>query len=175
MAVDEPDSARIAEILTPKSPAKAAAVQPMVSIPVASVPTVVKEEFREIDSDDRALVRYPMCVSHEAVPNVLSFNEDSTLVSGRMTPCQFNEIELALLQRAMANGQDEVSLLTQSLSLSMMEAQFLRMHLKEFNLKARSVLELFKYCEGTNDRFCRCPEIRKRVYEMGILVQRSVP
>lgn len=143
MAVDEPDSARIAEILTPKSPFKAAAVQPMVSIPVASVPAVVKEESREIDADDRALVRYPMCVSHEDVPSVLNFNEDS-LVTGRMTPCQFNEIELALLQRAMANGQDEVSLLTQSLSLSMMEAQFLRMHLKEFNLKARSVLELFK-------------------------------
>ncbi|XP_065076740.1 uncharacterized protein LOC135700224 [Ochlerotatus camptorhynchus] len=170
--IDEPDCRKIAKVLTP---AKIPPPIPMVSIPLDNNPIrVVQETYREMlpamaTPPPPAPSPLPISVSHEQVPDLLEFADHGCPTAN------FNEVELALLAQCGVISEDnmELSYLKTTLSLSMMEAEFLRMQLRLFNLKARSILELFQYCEGSNAGFCRCPDIRKRVYEMGILVQRQ--
>ncbi|XP_058824320.1 uncharacterized protein LOC131685008 [Topomyia yanbarensis] len=183
MKVEEPDVQKIDEMLQTPSDI------PMVAIPWVCSNSIVDEECRENETPVLSTVvpaAPPVVVSHEQVPPVLQIatdvpNSSERLESGVsissaiMPETPFNEVELALLEQCSDIDEEnmELAYLTCSLSLSMVEAEFLRMQLKLFNLKARSILELFQYCEGSNNGFCRCPEIRKRVYEMGILVQRA--
>lgn len=163
--IDEPDCLKMAKVL---NPTELPAPNPMVSIPLENDPiSVVQEIPREMAKDTNQPP--PTTVSHDQAPGLLEFTNTGCPTA------HFNEIELALLAECSAIDEDnlELSCLRTTLSLSMMEAEYLRMQLRQFNLKARSILQLFQNCERSNDRFCRCSDIRKQVYEMGILVQRQ--
>ncbi|XP_062553919.1 uncharacterized protein LOC134219232 isoform X2 [Armigeres subalbatus] len=182
--VDEPDPLKIAKVL---GPVKTPSPLVMVSIPLDDS---VEENNREITPIVSSTIDSTVIeVSHEQVPKSLQFVNHNAAYLATSTPVSnipeildnsiahvtFNEIELALLNQCSVIDEEnmELAYLRQTLSLSMMEAEFLRMQLRLFNLKARSILELFQYCDGSNIGFCRCPEIRKRIFEMGILVQRQ--
>ncbi|XP_029727521.2 uncharacterized protein LOC109622412 [Aedes albopictus] len=182
--IDEPDPRKIAKVL---SPAKALPPVAMVSIPLDD-DVVEKEHYRE-RTPEVAEASISDQISHEQVPGSLQFASGGAggpttstplpripqLINLSMEHFNFNEVELALMEECSVIDEEnmELSYLRQTLSLSMLEAEFLRMQLRMFNLKARSILELFQYCDGSNAGFCRCPEIRKRIFEMGILVQRQ--
>ncbi|XP_058448634.1 uncharacterized protein LOC131428604 [Malaya genurostris] len=177
--VEEPDTGKIDEVLRATKHSDI----PMVSIPYASCNSFVDTEFRE--NEHPGVSSQASVAPQEHVSPILKLANDgsrsndetqkSPATNVLMSTEQFNNVERALLEQCSNVDEEnmELAYLTCSLSLSMVEAEFLRMQLKLFNLKARSILELFQYCEGSNNGFCRCPEIRKRVYEMGILIQRA--
>lgn len=153
--VDEPDPLKIAKVL---GPVKTPSPLVMVSIPLDDS---VEENNREITPIVSSTIDSTVIeVSHEQVPKSLQFVNHNAAYLATSTPVSnipeildnsiahvtFNEIELALLNQCSVIDEEnmELAYLRQTLSLSMMEAEFLRMQLRLFNLKARSILELFQ-------------------------------
>lgn len=168
--IDEPDPRKIAKVL---SPTKALPPVAMVSIPLDD-DVVEKEHYRErtpeVAAEASVSDQSEHVISHEQVPGSLQFASGGAggpttstplpripqLINLSMEHFNFNEVELALMEECSVIDEEnmELSYLRQTLSLSMLEAEFLRMQLRMFNLKARSILELFQVgrkgfrCEG---------------------------
>lgn len=160
--IDEVDQRKIDAILTPNN-------IPAANIPPANTESVPQE------------VQTAVTISPAETPSSTVPDDQPSQASGQSYPpndviasMHFNEVELDLLRQCLLIDEEnmELSYLRTSLSLTLLEAEFLRMQFKLFNLKARSVLDLFQCCEYSRSVPCRCPEIRQRVHEMGILVQR---
>ncbi|XP_055544711.1 uncharacterized protein LOC129729871 [Wyeomyia smithii] len=88
-----------------------------------------------------------------------------------------NEVQLIAKEKrsSMDECNEETTLLSSTLSLSRLEAEFLRKQLQLLNLKACPIMDLFQYCDSFNSTCSHCLDTQKRASEMGLLMlQRAV-
>lgn len=138
--VDEPNVLNIEKRLqfANQNSIKTAQKLPMVSIPIKGANSFVDREDREtvLKTDDR-FKKY--CVLRTKSQNLKYSLKQKTEFTARKLGQSTN---VQLTQAESSSTMDEqLSFLSSTLSLSMLEAEFLQMHLKLFNLKASPISE----------------------------------
>lgn len=159
IVIEEPDKRRMANILRPKYPTYPG-FPPMVSIPMESASAIVREKYREtmefaaICSNDCAPKNLPL-IQNNYTSNLLDFSNDQKDASVSTSLERTFEVEKAMLQHSFTVDEvnKELVYLRTSLSLCVMEADFLRKQLEEFNKNARSILELIQVGILDNNHF----------------------
>ncbi|XP_055637506.1 uncharacterized protein LOC129776114 [Toxorhynchites rutilus septentrionalis] len=164
LAIDEPDQRKVARILRPKNP-RCPGVPPMVSIPMENASQTVIEKYREaLDFATTPNEQHHFAISNNRDPNALDFWNNQTDLIVNTPVGRFVEIKKTLLQQCSTadEGFKEWGFLKTSLSNYMLEADFLRIQLELFVLKARSILEYIQHFEGTNSEYYGCPAFYQR-------------